>query len=105
MAATCQSAYLHITRNLMSEGAYSTRFTQQLRATHALMMQCAASAERLLGHDCPAGSPPPVERADLEAARMAGLFARLAEDFGQGALLSGRLPTAAVDAVAKGSAA
>jgi hypothetical protein len=59
----------------MAQIAYpSSPLTEELRAAHALMMQCAASAERLLGRDRPAGSPPPVERADLEAARMAGLF-------------------------------
>jgi len=89
----------------MPEVAFSTHFTQELRSAHALMMQCAASAERLLGRDRPAGSPRPVERAELEAARMAGLFARLGESFGRGALLSGRLPAAAVDTAAEGPAA
>jgi len=89
----------------MAEIATSSPFRQELRATHALMMQCAATAERLLGRDRPAGSPRPVERAELEAARMAGLFARLAESFGRGALLSDRLPAAAVDTAAEGSAA
>jgi len=84
----------------MAEIAVSSHFMQELRAGHALMMECAASAERLLDRDRPDGSPRPVERAELEAARMAGLFARLAETFGRGALLSGRLPAAALDAPA-----
>ena len=89
----------------MAQIAFPSPLTEELRAGHALMMQCAASAERLLNRDRPAGSPPPIERADLEAARMAGLFARLGESFGRGALLSGRLPAAAADTAAEGSAA
>src|SRR5262250_3553683 len=88
----------------MAKIAVSLNFMKELCASHALMMQCAASAERLLGRDLPAGSPPPAERAELEATRMAGLFARLAEGFGRGVLLSDRLPDAAATA-AEGLAA
>src|SRR5262245_58199887 len=68
---------------------------QELRTGHTLMMQCAATAERLLGHDLPAGLPASHVRAQEEAARMAGLFARLGAGYEQVALLRARLPGAA----------
>jgi len=76
----------------------ATLIIQDLRIAHDLMMQCAATAERLLGHDRPAGSPAPHRHAQKEAARMAGLFARLGEGYGRVALLQARLPAAVLDA-------
>jgi hypothetical protein len=72
-------------------------FMQDLRSAHALMTECAATAERLLGHNRPAGSPAPHQREQEEAVRMAGLFARLGDGFGRAALLQARLPAAALD--------
>jgi len=72
-------------------------FMQDLRSAHALMTGCAATAERLLGHNRPAGSPAPHQREPEEAVRMAGLFARLGDGFGRAALLQARLPAAALD--------
>jgi len=54
---------------------------QELRTGHALMMQCAAAVERLLGPGRSVGSPAPLARAQEEAARMGGLFARLGDGF------------------------
>jgi len=79
----------------MSDIASPTPLLAQLRSSHALMMECAATAERLLGYDRPAGSPPTHQRAQEEAARMAGLFARLGEYFGRGAVLESILTNAA----------
>jgi hypothetical protein len=79
-------------------------FMQELRTGHTLMMQCAATAERLLGYDQPAGSPAPHARAEEEAARMAGLFARLGEGYGRAALLQHRLSAAALDKAVPSSA-
>jgi hypothetical protein len=89
----------------MAQTAISSPFTQELRIGHALMMQCAATAERLLGYDRLAGSPAPHERAQEEAVRMAGLFARLRDGFGRAALLQARLPDTALDEFAQSPAA
>lgn len=65
---------------------------EDLRIAHDLMMQCAATTERLLGRDWPPGSPPPHFRAQEEAARMAGLFAGLGEGYERAVLRQARLP-------------
>jgi hypothetical protein len=84
----------HIDENIMTK----TALLQELRTGHALMMQCAAAAERLLGYDRPPESPAPHPRAQEEAARMAALFARLGEGYGRVALWRARLPAAALAA-------
>src|SRR4029453_1362937 len=84
----------HIDENINTK----TALLQELRTGHALMMQCAAAAERLLGYDRPPESPAPHPRAPEEAARMAALFARLGEGYGRVALWRARLPAAALAA-------
>jgi hypothetical protein len=77
----------------MDKAAISSPFVQELRmGHHALMTECAAAAERLLGHNRPAGSPAPRQREQEEAVRMAGLFARLGDGFGRAALLRPAFP-------------
>src|SRR5262245_33650469 len=77
----------------MSPNSLAAPIIQDLRIAHDLMMQCAATAERLLGEGGPPGSPAPHGQ---EAARMAGLFARLGEGCERVALLRARLPIVAL---------
>src|SRR4029450_7253543 len=65
----------HTDENIMTQ----TALLQELRTGHALMMQCAAAAERLLAYDRPprVGGAAPVSKE--EAGGMAGLFVRLGE--------------------------
>src|SRR5262245_45330918 len=81
-----------------------TSLRQELRTGHSLMMQCAATAERLLGLHRPAGSAAPHLRAQQEAARMAGLFARLGDGFGRAVVLRARRPAAALEDSARHAA-
>jgi hypothetical protein len=81
----------------MIQVTISSPFMQELCTGHALMMQCAAAAERLLDQSQPIGSPAPQARAREEAVRMGGLFARLGDGLGRAFLLRGRLPAAALD--------
>jgi len=89
----------------MDKAAISSPFVQELRTGHALMTECAATAERLLGRNRPAGSPAPHQREREEAVRMAGLFARLGDGFGRAALLQARFPAATLDKAAPSPAA
>ncbi|MCI0429508.1 MAG: hypothetical protein L0210_03050, partial [Rhodospirillales bacterium] len=78
----------------MSNIALASPLARELLSGHVLMMQCGASAVRLLERARPDGAAQLDLRAGDEAVRMAGLSARLMRHHTAGVQLLRRLPPA-----------